>query len=33
MRGITRFAHQVPHRTGAQMTELTAYIYKSKAKY
>ncbi len=33
MRGITRFAHQVLHRTGAQMTELTAYIYKSKAKY
>jgi CRP-like cAMP-binding protein len=33
MRGITRFAHQVLHRTGAQMSELTAYIYKSKAKY
>jgi CRP/FNR family cyclic AMP-dependent transcriptional regulator len=33
MRGITRFAHQVLHRTGSQMTELTAYIYKSKAKY
>jgi len=33
MRGITRFAHQVLHRSGAQMMELTAYIYKSKAKY
>jgi CRP-like cAMP-binding protein len=33
MRGIARFAHQVLHRSGAQMTELTAYIFKSKAKY
>ena len=33
MRGITRFAHQVLHRSGAQMTELMAYIYKTKAKY
>ena len=33
MRGITRFAHQVLHRSGAQMTELTAYIYKTKPKY
>lgn len=33
MRGITRFAHQVLHRTGVQMTELTSYIYKTKAKY
>ena len=33
MRGITRFAHQVLHRTGVQMTELTSYICKTKAKY
>ncbi len=33
MRGITRFAHQVLHRSGAQLTELTSYIYKTKAKY
>jgi hypothetical protein len=33
MRGIARFAHRVLHRSGAQMTELTAYIFKSKAKY
>ena len=33
MRGITRFAHQVLHSSGAQMQELTAYLYKSKAKY
>jgi hypothetical protein len=33
MRGIARFAHQVLHRSGAQMTELTAYIFKSKANY
>ena len=33
MRGIARFAHQVLHRSGVQMTELTAYLYKTKAKY
>ena len=33
MRGITRFAHQVLHRSGVQMTELTSYLYKTKAKY
>ncbi len=33
MRAITRFAHEVLHRSGAQMAELTAYVYKSKAKY
>lgn len=33
MRGITRFAHQVLHRSGAQLTELTSYIYKTRAKY
>jgi len=33
MRAITRFAHQVLHRSGAQMEELTSYIYKTKAKY
>ena len=32
MRGIARFAHQVLHSSGAQMKELTAYIFKSKAK-
>ena len=33
MRGITRFAHQVLHRSGSQMTELTSYIYNTKANY
>lgn len=33
MRAITRFAHEVLHRSGSQMAELTAYLYKSKAKY
>lgn len=33
MRGITRFAHQVLHRSGVQLTELTSYVYKTKAKY
>ncbi len=33
MRGITRFAHQVLHRSGVQMSELTSYLYKTKAKY
>jgi CRP/FNR family transcriptional regulator, cyclic AMP receptor protein len=33
MRGITRFAHEVLHRSGAQTAELTSYIYKTNAKY
>jgi CRP/FNR family transcriptional regulator, cyclic AMP receptor protein len=33
MRAIARFAHEVLHRSGAQMAELNAYIFKSKAKY
>jgi CRP-like cAMP-binding protein len=33
MRAIARFAHQVLHRTGAEEAELTAYLYKTKAKY
>jgi CRP-like cAMP-binding protein len=33
MRAIARFAHQVLHRSGAQMDELSSYIYKTKAKY
>ena len=33
MRGITRFAHEVLHRTGAQTAELTSYIFKTHAKY
>lgn len=33
MRAITRFAHEVLHRSGSQMAELTAYLFKTKAKY
>ena len=33
MRGITRFAHEVLHRSGAQAAELTSYIFKTRAKY
>lgn len=33
MRGIARFAHEVLHRSGAQTADLTAYIFKTKAKY
>lgn len=33
MRAIARFAHEVLHRSGAQMAELTSYLYKTKAKY
>ena len=33
MRAIARFAHQVLHRTGAEEAELTAYLYKTRAKY
>ena len=33
MRAIARFAHQVLHRSGTQMAEMTAYLFKTKAKY
>jgi CRP-like cAMP-binding protein len=33
MRSIARFAHEVLHRSGAQMAELTSYLFKTKAKY
>jgi CRP/FNR family transcriptional regulator, cyclic AMP receptor protein len=33
MRAIARFAHEVLHRSGAQMAELTAYLFKTRAKY
>jgi len=33
MRAIARFALQLLHRSGAQMDELSSYIYKTKAKY
>lgn len=33
MRALARFAHDVLHRSGAQMAELTAYLFKTKAKY
>jgi CRP-like cAMP-binding protein len=33
MRGIARFAHLVMHRSGAQLAELSSYIFKTKAKY
>jgi CRP/FNR family transcriptional regulator, cyclic AMP receptor protein len=33
MRAIARFAHEVLHRSGTQMAELTAYLYKTSAKY
>lgn len=33
MRAIARFAHEVLHRSGSQMAEMTAYLYKTKAKY
>ena len=33
MRAIARFAHQVLHRSGAQMDELGAYLFKTRAKY
>jgi len=33
MRAIARFAHEVLHRSGAQMAELTSYLFKTKAKY
>jgi CRP/FNR family cyclic AMP-dependent transcriptional regulator len=33
MRAIARFAHEVQNRSGAQISELTAYVFKTKAKY
>jgi CRP/FNR family cyclic AMP-dependent transcriptional regulator len=33
MRAIARFAHEVLHRSGSQMAELTAYLFKTGAKY
>lgn len=33
MRAIARFAHEVMHRSGAEMAELTSYLFKTKAKY
>jgi CRP-like cAMP-binding protein len=33
MRAIARFAHQVLHRSGTQMDEMTAYLFKTRAKY
>ena len=33
MRAVARFAHQVLHRSAWQMAQLTAYVYKTQAKY
>ena len=33
MRAIARFAHQVLHRSGTQITELNAYLFKTGPKY
>jgi len=33
MRAIARFAHEVLHRSGWQIAQLTAYVYKTEAKY
>jgi len=33
MRSIARFSHEVLHRSGAEMAELTSYLFKTKAKY
>jgi CRP-like cAMP-binding protein len=33
MRSIARFAHEVLHRSGAQVAELTSYVFKTGAKY
>lgn len=33
MRAIARFAHEVLHRSGWQIAQLTAYLYKTQAKY
>jgi CRP-like cAMP-binding protein len=33
MRAIARFAHEVQSRSSSQMAELTAYVFKTGAKY
>ena len=33
IRAMARFAHEVLHRSGWQIAELTAYLYKTQAKY
>ena len=33
MRSIARFAHEVLHRSGAQMAEMTSYMFKTKGRY
>jgi len=33
MRAIARFAHEQMHRSGAQLAELNAYLFKTKPKY
>jgi CRP-like cAMP-binding protein len=33
MRSIARFAHEVMHRSGLQLAELTSYVFKTKPKY
>ena len=33
MRSIARFAHEQLHRSGAQLAELSAYVFKTKPKY
>lgn len=33
MRSIARFAHEVLHRSGSELSELTSYLFKTKAKY
>ena len=33
MRAISRFAHEVLHRSGLQVAELTSYVFKTGAKY
>ena len=33
MRAIARFAHQIQLRSSSQMAELSAYVFKTRAKY
>lgn len=33
MRAIARFAHEQLHRSGAQLAELSSYVYKTSPKY
>jgi len=33
MRAIARFAHEVLYSSGAEMAELTSYLFKTNAKY